>query len=338
MRRASSTASGPVQHRPPDCVRATVVALADEAELPAGFRSDVGLHADVRIARTERDLANALAGADVLYAWDYGRMHLIERAWPSAGRLRWIQTSGIGVDGVLTPAVVASDVVVTNTRGVLEAPLAEYVLAMLLHFVKDIGATTALQARREWRHRETETLRDRRALVVGAGGIGREIARLLAAVGMDVTVVARSARSDPQLGRVRGLEQLDTLLSGAEFLVLAVPLTAATRGLFGRERLARLPRGVRVVNVARGPVIDDDALADAVRRGHVGAAVLDVFAAEPLPPDHVFWELDRVIVSPHMAGDVHGWREACVERFVANLRRWVNREPLENVIDKAAGA
>jgi phosphoglycerate dehydrogenase-like enzyme len=209
---------------------------------------------------------------------------------------------------------------------------------MLLHFVKDVGATTAFQARGEWRHRETETLRGRRALVLGAGGVGREVARLLAAVGMDVGVVARSARTDAELGRVHALGELDALLPEAEFLVLAVPLTPATRGLLGRDQLARLPRGVRIVNVARGAVIDDDALIDALRHGHVGGAALDVFVDEPLAPAHPFWGLERAIVSPHMGGDVHGWREACAARFVANLRRWVSGDPLECVVDKTAGA
>jgi phosphoglycerate dehydrogenase-like enzyme len=317
--------------------RPAVVVLGSEPDLPPRFLADAGAYADLRLAESPEALAAALPGADVLYAWSYEAMGLLDGVWKHAGDVRWIQTSGIGVDGVLIGPVLAGDVLVTNTRGVIELPLAEHVLAMVLTFVKDLPRTLELQARHEWRHRETETLRGRRALVLGAGGVGRASAELLAAAGMDVELVARTARPTEPIP-VRAIADLDALLPSAEFLILAVPLSASTRGLIGRERLARLPRGARLVNVARGPVLDWRAVLDALASGHLAGAALDVFDDEPLPAEHPLWDGKNVIITPHMAGDAHGWREGVAARFVANLARWAAGEPLEGVVDKAAAA
>jgi phosphoglycerate dehydrogenase-like enzyme len=317
--------------------RSTVVVLADPGDVPADFAASAAPYADLRFALDEAALAAAMPGADVLYAWSYVAMSQLAGAWAHADRLRWIHASGIGVDGVLSPGVAAGDVVVTNTRGVFEYPIAEHVLAMLLAFLKDLPGTLALQARREWRHRETETLRGRKALVVGAGGVGREIAALLHAVGVDVEMVARTPRSDGVVP-VRAVDELDALLPGTDFLVLAVPLSASTRGLVGREQLERLPRGALLVNIARGPVLDEAALLDALREGRLAGAALDVFDREPLPADHPLWACEHVIVTSHMAGDAHGWQDAVAARFLANLERWARGEPLHGVVDTAAAA
>ena len=314
--------------------RPAVVAVVAPGERPPSAFEAITAVAGLSIADSPERLAAALAHSDVLFAWDF-RTRLIPGALPHAGRLRWIHTASIGVDAVMTAEVAGSDVVVSNTRGVFEDPIAEYVLAMLLLFAKDVRETLRLQGRHEWVHRETALLREQRVLICGAGPVARAIARVLRGVGVAIDVVARSARAgDPDFGEVHGVERLDDLLAHTDHLIVALPLTAATDGFIDGARLARLRRGAHVVNIGRGPLIDEQALLRALRCGHVAGAALDVFEQEPLPPGHPFWDMQNVVVSPHMSGDSIGWTERVVERFVGNLERYAAGRPLEDVVDK----
>jgi phosphoglycerate dehydrogenase-like enzyme len=315
--------------------RPAVVAVVAAGERPPAAFEAIAAVAELSVADSPGSLAAALGHADVLFAWDF-RTRLIPVAWPHAKRLRWIHTASIGVDAVMTEEVAGSDVVVSNTRGVFEDPIAEYVLAMLLLFAKDVPETLRLQARHEWVHRETPLVREQRALICGAGPVARAIARVLRGVGIGFDVVARSARGgDADFGEVHGVQRLDDLLPQADHLIVALPLTAETHGYVDGARLARLKRGAHVVNIGRGPLIDEQALLRSLRSGHVAGAALDVFQQEPLPPEHPFWDMEAVVVSPHMSGDAIGWTDRVVERFLANLDRFARGRPLEGVVDKA---
>jgi phosphoglycerate dehydrogenase-like enzyme len=227
---------------------------------------------------------------------------------------------------------VTSEVVLTNSRGVFNTPMAEYVLGLVLAFAKDLPGTLRHQEGSEWRHRETETIAGATAVVVGGGPIGAAIARLLAAVGMSVELVGRRARPG-----VHAAEELPGLLGGADYLVLAAPLTEQTRGMVNAATLRLLPRTARLINVGRGALVVQDDVADALRAGRLAGAALDVFEAEPLPADSPLWRVPGMIVSPHMSGDAVGWREALVELFVDNLDRYRAGQPLRNVVDKTTG-
>jgi phosphoglycerate dehydrogenase-like enzyme len=290
--------------------------------------------ADVHLVDDATSFGQALRRADVLFVWDF-RSDLMEPAWPEDHSLRWIHTGSIGVDAVLTDQVVESDVVLTNTRGVFERPIAEYVLALILVFAKDLHGTFTRQREKRWEHRATEVIDGTRVLILGAGGVAREVAPLLRAVGMKVDVVGRTARSgDPALGDVHASAEVDGLLPGADFVVLALPLTSQTRGYLGARRLGLVRPGARIVNVGRGALLDEGALLAALRRGAIAGAALDVFATEPLPPEHPFWAMDQVLVSPHMAGDRIGWQRDAVAGFADNLRLWRAGEELQNIVDK----
>jgi phosphoglycerate dehydrogenase-like enzyme len=313
-----------------------LVVASDEPPLPCLDR--LRALGDVRLAEDVDDIAAALGEVEVVLAWDF-RSARLRDAWPATATVRWIHAASIGVDTLLFEEVVNSGVIVTNTRGLFERPVAEYVLALMLLFAKDLRATLALQREGRWRYRETETLAGRRLVLCGAGAIAREIARIARLLGMEVVAVGRRPRrDDPAFGVVHGVAELDALLAQASYLVLTLPLTNETRGLLDAARLARLPRGARVINVGRGAVIDEPALLDALQSGHVAAAALDVFADEPLPPDHPFWAMPQVVVSPHMAGDVVGWRDVAVDAFLENLGRWRSGRPLLHVIDKRRDA
>ena len=286
--------------------------------------------AEFLIVRTADDLRAAQPGVEILFLNDF-RTDLLRVVGP--GELRWIHTSSIGVDALLTEEIIDSDVVVTSSRGVCERPIAEWVLGVLLMFVKDLRRTLEFQRVGQWVHRETEPLDGRRVLLLGAGPVGRETATLLHAAGMIVDVVGRHAREDPELCQVHAITELDELLPSTDDVVLALPLNESTRRIIDARRLALMRPGARLVNVGRGALVDEAALLKAARDGHLNAVALDVFEQEPLPSDHPFWAMDNVLVSPHMSGDLVGWKGRIVDRFAANLRRWMNDEPLVDVID-----
>lgn len=292
--------------------------------------------AAVRYA-TGNDLVDALPGADVLLGWDF-RSDALATAWPAATGLRWVHAASAGVDHLLTDELVASDVVLTNSRGVFDEPMAEYVLALVLALAKDLPTTLARQRERRWRHRETERIGGARALVAGTGPVGRAVGRKLAAAGMVVTGLGRTARtSDPDLGAVLPMSALTTVLPEIDYLVLAAPLTEETRHLVDATALAAMKPTARLVNVGRGQLVAQVDLVTALTEGRIGGAALDVFAEEPLPASSPLWGLPNVIVSPHMSGDVVGWRSELVALFFDNLTRYLDGRPLRNVVDKTRG-
>jgi phosphoglycerate dehydrogenase-like enzyme len=234
--------------------------------------------------------------------------------------------------------MVHSPVVLTNSRGIFDRAIAEYVLGLVLAFAKDLPVTLDLQRHRSWRHRETERVDGRRALVVGTGSIGRTIGRLLYAAGMIVDGVGRTARPvDPDYGRIHGSDELPVLLPHYDYVIVAAPLTEQTRNLFNAEAFGRMKSTARFINVGRGPIVVEDDLIAALRSGAIAGAALDVFAEEPLPATHPLWEAPNIVISPHMSGDFVGWLDALAEVFRANFRRWLAGDRLLNVVDKELG-
>jgi phosphoglycerate dehydrogenase-like enzyme len=287
--------------------------------------------AEIRFS-TAAELRETLPGADVLLVWDFTIGEAVRESWPAADALRWVHTASAGVDKLIFGELVASEVVLTNSRGVFDTAMAEYVLALMLAFAKDLPRTVRLADRGEWRHRETETLAGATAVVVGGGPIGAAIARLLGAVGVRVERVGRRARPG-----VHAADDLPGLLPHADYLVLAAPLTEQTRGMVNADTLRPLAPTARLVNVGRGALVVQDDVVAALRAGRLAGAALDVFESEPLPPDSPLWTTPGMIVSPHMSGDAVGWRDALVELFVDNLERYRAGQPLRNVVDKTAG-
>jgi phosphoglycerate dehydrogenase-like enzyme len=296
------------------------IAVLHGDDRPPGLALD-----GMRFAADAATLADALPGAEVLLVWDF-TSDAVRDAWPAADALRWVHTASAGVDRLTFPGLLESDVTLTNSRGVFDRPMAEYVLGLVLAMAKDLPGTLAAQSRREWRHRETEPIAGRCAVVVGGGPIGRAIAGLLGAVGMDVELVGR-----------REFDDLPRLYPRADWLVLAAPLTDATRGMLDAPALSLLRPTARVINVGRGALVVESDLVEALQAGRIAGAALDVFVREPLPAESPLWTLPGVIVSPHMSGDLIGWRDQLVEVFRDNLDRYRAGEPLRNVVDKTLG-
>lgn len=282
-------------------------------------------------------LADAVRGAEALFLWDFFSTAL-SQAWEHCGDLEWIHVAAAGVDSLLFPELRDSPVTVTNARGTFDRPIAEFVLASVLAHAKRVHESYRLQQQRVWRHRETLGLVGSRALVVGTGAIGREIARLLRAVGMEVRGVGRTAREgDPDFGRVVASTDLAGEVGWCDHLVNAAPLTPSTTGLIDAEVLAAMRPSAHLVNIGRGASVVEGDLVAALADGALAGASLDVFAEEPLPADSPLWDAPGCVISAHMSGDVVGWRDTLARQFVANAERWLAGKPLENVVDKQLG-
>jgi phosphoglycerate dehydrogenase-like enzyme len=292
--------------------------------------------AEVRYTDTE-GLAKAITGADALLLWDFFSP-AVRDVWRHTDRLSWIHVAAAGVDKLLFPELVDSQVVVTNARGVFDRPIAEFVLAVILARAKDLQTSVRLQAERAWRHRESGGIEGRNALIVGTGAIGRETARLLRAVGMNVRGAGRTARTgDPDFGDVAASDALADHVGWADHVVVAAPLTELTQGLVDESVLAAMQPSAHLVNVGRGAIVDEPALVRALEAGDLAAASLDVFAVEPLPDDSPLWSMPNVLVTPHMSGDASGWLDTLARQFVDNAQRWLDGESLLNVVDKQLG-
>lgn len=292
--------------------------------------------AEVRV--TDADgLKAALDGARVLLLWDFFSSALCD-AWPGAASLEWVHVAAAGVDAILFNELRRSRVVLTNAHGIFNGPIAEYVLAAILGFDKQLHLSRDLQHQHVWRHRETRRSAGGRVLIAGTGGIGRATARLLRAVGMDVRGAGRTAREgDPDFGTVVPTLDLAAHAGWADHLVAVAPLTETTRGMIDREVLTAMKESAHLVNVGRGALVDESALIDALERGAIAGASLDVFATEPLPAASPLWTLPQVQVSPHLSGDVTGWRNALADQFKDNLDRWLTGEDFDHVVDKELG-
>lgn len=258
--------------------------------------------------------------------------------------LRWAHSGAAGVGSTL-PQVRGTGILLTNSAGVHGEPLADWALASIAYFARGLDRMVIAQRERRWaKHDFTQVpgsvreLRDLRVGIVGLGGLGAPLARRALALGMRVAGLRRRPeRGGPEgIAWVGGPDELDRLAGESDVLLLAAPHTRETKGAVGRAVLERLPRGAIVVNISRGSLLDEQALLDLLDAGHVRGAALDVFAVEPLPPEHGFWAHPRVLVSPHAAAVSDHFWERETGLIVDNIRRYLAGAPLTNVVDLEA--
>ncbi|RLK58513.1 D-2-hydroxyacid dehydrogenase [Actinokineospora cianjurensis] len=275
-----------------------------------------------------RELA---ASADIAFDFDRRDPASMPGNFP---RLRWVQGTSAGLGRFTDRFPLDLDrVVVTTAAGVHARPLTEFTLMGLLYFVKDVPGLRRWQAAHEWTRYTTGTLHGKRALVVGLGSVGRQVAITLSALGVDVVGAVRPGGTSgaPGVSSVVEFGAIGTVLPSVDAVVLACPLTEQTRGLLGAAEFAALRPEAVLVNVARGEVVDEDALVVALRAGQLRGAALDVTAVEPLPVDSPLWDLPNVLISPHSASTVAGENGLITDIFCDNLRRWLAGMPLRNV-------
>ena len=321
---------------PPPPSPPVVVVLCERPDLQPPHLEPLAGRVELRYVGDD-GLASAVEGARALFLWDFFSTAVAD-VWSHCDRLEWIHVAAAGVDTLLFDELRASRVTVTNARGVFDRPIAEFVLAAVLAHAKLLHESRDLQREGVWRHRETRTVAGTRALIVGTGAIGRETARLLRAVGMEVRGAGRTTRAeDVDFGEVIPSADLARHVGWCDYLVNAAPLTEQTRGLIDADVFAAMRPSTHLINVGRGATVVEADLAGALADGALDGAALDVFEREPLPADSPLWRLPGVVVSAHMAGDVIGWRDELARQFVANAERWLAGEPLSNVVDTALG-
>jgi phosphoglycerate dehydrogenase-like enzyme len=282
---------------------------------------------------TEDEMAQAraaLADVEVIF----GPVALPLELFDAAPKLRWFQALTAGVDQLTERGLLDRGFTVTKVSGLASNAIAEYAMASMLMLAKGLHTMIRNQAEHRWAFRFNAELRGKTVGIVGYGSIGKATARLAKAFGMRVVACRRrSGDPDPDCDRMRPYTALHELLGESDFVVLSVPLTEETRGLIGADELRAMRRTAYLVNVARGPVVDQEALIAALREGTIAGAGLDVFDPEPLPEDSALWDLPNVIITPHISGAIEGYGHRASELFVANLRRFLAGEPLENVVD-----
>jgi phosphoglycerate dehydrogenase-like enzyme len=292
---------------------------------------------EIAFAPDDAALATHLPAAEVFVSWSF-RGSGLEQHWSQARSLAWVHWCGAGVKPALFPELVASEVVLTNARGIFDRAIAEYVLGMMLAFGLKLPQAMKEQEAHRWTYRQSDLIAGTRAVIFGVGGIGQRICELLKSVGVSVSGVGRTPRrTSTVFGHVYGREDRMELLAEADWVISAMPETAATEDYFGAEEFAAMRRSARFINVGRGSSVNEEELIVALTGNEIAGAALDVFQEEPLPAKSSLWSAPGVIVTPHVSGDYRGFEKAMCDQFVENLERYSNGAGLSNIVDKQAG-
>ena len=265
---------------------------------------------------------------------------LLNAALPLARRARWVHSMWTGVEKLLSPDLVASHIALTNARGVFRRPRGEWVVGAMLFFSYDLRRVIRQQESGVWQPFESQELFGKTLGIVGYGGIGSAAAERARPFGVKILALRRRpalSEQDPLLEGTYPPERINDLMAACDYVLVAAPLTPETRGLVGEAQLGAMRSNAVLINVGRGPVVDQAALLRALETGLIRGAALDVFDVEPLPSDHPFYRMPNVLLSPHTADRVTGFFQLPVECFLQNLRRFRAGEPLLNLVDKQAG-
>lgn len=285
------------------------------------------------VARVKFDAS--LAEAEIVYG-----LRLPQDVIKKAPNLKWVQVMSAGVERFLDADMRESQVVLTNVSGIHAIPISEFVIGLMLMFVKDSSTCMDLKQKRKWERISPVVLANKTVGIVGLGSIGQQVARLAKAFGMRVVATRRSAREGDRARNVDAMvpsSRLNDLLGESDFVVLSVPFTAETSMLMGESELRSMKQSARLINIARGGIVDEHALIRALREGWIAGAGLDVFANEPLPVDSPLWTLPNVFVSPHVSGTREDYVLAATKLFVDNLHRYLAGKRLRNVVNKVRG-
>jgi len=328
--------------RTPEEVYHIVVALSHEAA-PYNALVDALAGSDIPAGRYEvfrssgeEHLRELIGDAEVVVAW-----HLEPEYVRRGKKLRWVHFASAGVDQALSPELVESDILVSSSVGIHKWPVAESAFAMILAFARGLVPAFNQQRERSWERRRVADamveLHDLTLGVIGLGHIGREVARLGRAFGMQVLGLDTAAAAEAEVDELFGRDGLGKLLSHSDFVVLCLPLTAETRGMFALDEIRVMKPTAYLINVARGSLLQEAILIEALRRHWIAGAGLDVFEHEPLPPNHPLYNLDNVILTPHVAGVTPHYWDRMARVFVDNFRRFLAGEPLATPVDKARG-
>ena len=311
-----------------------VLVLADTNDPQLAMLGDLP-HVLVKDATT---LARAPRDAAAILQWSSSR-DLLREAFLANPKVRWVHSRAAGLDSVLFPELVSSDVPLTNGSGVFSQSLGEFALAMVLYFAKDFPRMLRNKAARQWEKLDVDEIDGQTVGIVGYGDIGHAVARRVHAMGMKVLALKRHAPAapDPLIEKFYKPEELAAMLGRCDYVVASAPLTAETRHMISDAAFAAMKPSAVVINVGRGPVVDQAALIRALEQKKIRGAGLDVFEHEPVPADDPIWGFENVFISPHSADHTCDWLEQAMGFFVRQYEKFRKGEPLENVVDKRLG-
>jgi phosphoglycerate dehydrogenase-like enzyme len=279
----------------------------------------------------------------VLYTgWGGAKLVPFSEVWPRLERVKWVHSLSAGVEKLLVPSFIESPVPLTNARGVYKRSLADFCITGILYFYKHVRRLIEAQRAHKWEAFDVDWVADKVMGVVGYGEIGRECATLAKGLGLKIHATRRNpelSSNDPLLERVFPSSQLKEMLSEVDVVLAAAPLTPQTNHMLSDAEFAVMKPSAIVINVGRGPVIDEAALVRALQNKKIRGAALDVFEVEPLAADSPLWDMENVLISPHCTDHTANpdWMELSVQFFVQNFGRFQNGEMLENLVDKKAG-
>lgn len=317
----------------------TVVVLGDPVEPSLGLLEALGPGVRLKIAKTAAGLRPELEDARILFSWS-GSKAEVHEVLANASKLEWIHSRSAGLDSLLSPELIQSPVVLTNGSGTFSQSLGEFVITGALYFAKDLPRMLRSKAERRWDVFDVYEIARQTLGIVGHGDIGRAIAWRAKALGMRVLALRRDTSprpGDENVDRLYPNEKLHEMLPECDYVAVAAPLTAHTRHLLSTDEFNAMKPSAVVMNVGRGPVIDEAALAEALRSGRIRGAALDVFEVEPLPQDSPLWEMENVLISAHTADHTKDWLPDGAKFFIEQFERWSKGEPVKNIVDKHAG-
>jgi len=285
-----------------------------------------------------KEILESAEDANVLVGWLFDN-----EIFHSAKELAWVHAASAGVDRFLFPEFVESPVILTNSSGIHRAPMSELAVAFMLCFAKNLPAFMKLKAEKKWVKkpnplRDVDELTGKTLGVLGLGNVGMELSFRGKCFGMEVVAVDRRVVRRPSyVDEVMGLWGLDTLLAKSDYLVITVPLTSSSKHMIGERELRLMKSHACIINISRGPVVEEKALVKALKEGRIAGAGLDVFEKEPLPMDSELWDLENVIITPHISGGTPRYAERLTEIFCENLSRFLEGKTLINLVDKKEG-
>lgn len=287
---------------------------------------------------SEGNINGDATDAEIYFSWFYLKPTTLHRVLDAAPSLRWHHAPNAGVNHILTPKYLERDLILTNGAGVHGIPIAEFVITYLLAYTKRLPILYQLHAEHNWqRGLPNIELFGKTLLIIGAGGIGQEIAVRAKAFGMRIFGSSRQSQPLPNFDKVVGANEWKELLPEAEFVVIAAPLTPETKGLIDLETLRLFRPDSYLINIARGAIVDESALTKALQEGWIAGAALDTVFTEPLPAESPLWTLPNVFITPHCSGNSPRVKERTIALFLENFTRYRQGQPLRNVVDKTAG-
>jgi phosphoglycerate dehydrogenase-like enzyme len=290
------------------------------------------------VGRDAAAFASAVNEPVVILAWS-GPKKVLREVFLMCRDVRWVHSRSAGLDNVLFPELIASDVPLTNGRGVFSQSLGEFALAAILYFAKDFRRMLRNQMAGVWEQFDVEEIDTQTVGIVGYGDIGRAVAKRVHPMGMQVLATKRHAPpgSDPNVDQFYKPEDLMEMLGRCDYVVVSLPLTPETHHLISDAQFAAMKPTAVIINVGRGPVIDEAAMVRALTAKRIKGAGLDVFEVEPLPAGDPMYNLENVLLSPHCADHTKEWLNQAMRFFLEQDRRFANGEPLENVVNKSLG-